>query len=739
MTNVATDKAIRQLARPAWPGRPLEDDAPGALETPIITQYLRIFWRWKHIIAAAIGVAFVIGVVVTLLTTRLYTATATIEIAREGDKVVKIQGVEAESNAADLEFYQTQYGLLRSRSLAEQVARELKLGENPQFFEMFGEKLDGDAAFDGTKKAVSQAVRDKRVREAARVLLDNLDVSPIRMSRLVEISFTSPEAPLSAKVTNAWAANFIEVNLDRRFQATSYARKFLEGRLEQLRQRLEESERALVRYASAQQIINLPGTGPAAGERSLVADDLSALNNELTVATAERIKAESRVRSKQQEGRGAVNEALNNPAINGLREKRAEVAADYARLMTQFEPGYPQAQALASQIRQLDASIEREESRVHASLDTAYRDALSRETELKTRVDTLKDSLLNLRRRSIQYNIYQRDVDTNRQLYDGLLQRYKEIGVAGGVGTNNISIVDSAITPEKPSRPRVLINLAIALALGAILGVGLALALEQIDETITDPEDIERSLRVALLGAVPKSGDRLPIEALADRKSPIVEAYLALQTNLEFATDHGVPRSISVTSTRPGEGKSTSAYAIALSLARAKKKVVLVDADMRSPSVHHQLGLANEQGLSNLLAGSDDIDAVIRQVGEMMPAVMTSGPLPPNAAELLTGPRLDLVLKALAEHFDHIVVDSPPVMGLADAPLIASRVEGTVFVVEAHGIRRRLVRMALDRLNDAHAHVLGAILTKFDARKAHFGYGYEYGYGYGEVRSAGSA
>jgi len=275
------------------------------------------------------------------------------------------------------------------------------------------------------------------------------------------------------------------------------------------------------------------------------------------------------------------------------------------------------------------------------------------------------------------------------------------------------------------------LNLAIAWAFGLALGVAAVFALEQIDETITDPADVERKLTIPLLGTIPKS-ESAPVDLLADRKSNLVEAYLALQTNLEFTTAHGFPRSLAVTSTRPSEGKSTSAYAVALTLARAKRRVLLIDGDMRNPSIHHLAQLPNHAGFSNLLAGSDDYESVTTHLPDQDFSVILSGPLPPNAAELLTGERLSAVLARLCEDFDVVIVDSPPVMGLADAPLIASRVEGTIFVVEAHGIRARLVRLALGRLANAHAHVLGAVLAKFESARAMYGYGYDYGYTYGQ-------
>ncbi len=709
--------------------RPLQAETTENERISIIRQYLRIALRWRYVILGAIVASALIGLVVTLLMTPRYTATTTVEIARESNRVTNFEGVNREANIADQEFYQTQYGLLKARSLAERVATELRLVNDPKFFELFNVGDDTNPAFNVVNGRYPANGRAERLRAAGDVLLKHVSVEPERLSRLVSVGFTSPDPALSAKVANAWADNFIRTNLERKVQATAYGREVLQRQLVQLKARLDQSQRQLVDYASRERIINLPGQGEGSAERPIVVDDLAALNAALSKVTAERIEAEARFR---QTGRaGASTSALVNPAINGLRQRRAELAADYQRMMTQFEPGYPAAQALRSQIRELDQSIAREEQRVTGSLDADYRQALQREQQLEARVDELKSQYIDIRRRSIQYNIYQQEVDSNRALYDGLLNRFKEIGVAGGVGVNNISVVDRADVPQKPSSPRMLLNLALALVAGTLIGAGLALALEQMDESIADPGEIERRLGLPLLGSVPKVSGATPREALLDRKSDLVDAYLAIHTNLRFTTEHGVPRSLSVTSTRPAEGKSTTALALATMLAREGRRVILVDGDMRSPSVHALGGVTHNLGLSNFLSGDNDIDRLTFQIDDLGISAMSAGPIPPNAAELLTGNRLSLLIEQLLERYDHIVIDSPPVMGIADAPLIGSRVECVVYAVESHGIRSTLVKTAIGRLLAANVHIVGSILTKFEQRKAHYGYGYDYGYGYG--------
>jgi capsular exopolysaccharide synthesis family protein len=692
-------------------------------DQPFLTQYFRMALRRKWYIIGAVAAAVLVSLVFTMLATPLYTAKTRIEIARSADRIVKVEEVQRESSSADLEFYQTQYGLLKSRSLAERVVRDLRLQDNRAFFEMFKAKLPANDPF-------SPRNRDARIRIAAFLLLNNVSINPTRGSSLVDVEFTSPDPALSAKVANSWSRSFIQSNLDRRFQATAYARQFLETRLAQLRQRLEESERLAVGYAANQGLITI-GIPSAQGtqtseQRSLIADKLARLNAELAAATAERVRAQSKVSADN--GTASI-EALASPALSGLRQRRSELTADYAKMIVQFEPAYPPAMALQSQIRRLDASIAGEEGRVGQTIRSAYRDSVEREQELSRKVEQLKAQFIVQQKRGIQYNIYQRDVDTTRQLYEALLQRYKEIGVAGGVGSNNVTIIDPAEVPGAPSSPNLMLNLLKALVLGSALGVGIALALEHVDEVISDPADISSTLGAPMLGTVPKT-DEDPQTALQDPKSSLTEAYLAIQTSLHFVTAHGMPTSLAVTSTGPAEGKSTTSAALARSIARSGKRVVLIDGDMRSPSVHSLFGLANTVGLSNILAGEDDFGQVICK--DVMPNlnVITAGPPPPNAAELLSTDRFSKAVQRLGEAYDQVIVDSPPVMGLADAPLIASSVEGTAYVIAAHGTRVSLIRMALQRMARSNAHLLGIVLTKFDSKQSSYGYGYDYGYGY---------
>ncbi len=366
-------------------------------------------------------------------------------------------------------------------------------------------------------------------------------------------------------------------------------------------------------------------------------------------------------------------------------------------------------------------------------MQETYRASREREHDLNTRVDQLKGGLLDLRRRSIQYNIYQRDVDTNRELYAALLQRYKEIGVAGGVGVNNISVVDTAEMPRKPSSPKIVLNMVLALLAGLGLGIAAAFGLEQIDEGIADPADVEENLNVPLLGTVPRTADGDPLEALRDRKSALAEAYLSLQTNLSFTTDHGIPQDPGGDQRQPRRGQDHDQLCAGpVARPRQPPRPSSSTAILRSPLDPHHVRReerARPQQLSVGRGGSRQADRADRFFGPSTSCRRDrSRRAPPNCSR---ANRLEQLIGKAAEQFDHVIIDAPPVMGLADSPLIASRVEGVVFVLEAHQTKRSTARVALARLNSANAQIIGVVLSKFDAKRAHYGYGYDYGYGYG--------
>lgn len=704
-----------------------QDDTGGVLSfSPLFLQYWQAVIRWRWVILGIIGASLAIGLISTLLMAPLYTARSQIEVSREKKNVTSVKGLESANEANDAEFYATQYALLKAQSLAQRVMGKLKLAENPRFFAAHGVDFEKIPVADtGRPRAMTP-----RQRTAMSLLLGNVAVSPIRTSRLIDISYTSRDPELSARIANAWPQEFIGATMDRGFASTADARKFLDERLNQLRQKLQESERAVVTYTTNEGIVTLSSerdsNGRTFAERTLASSELEALNKAYTDARSDRIAAESRNQAGAAE---SSPEVLSNPAIATLRARRAEAAAEYAKTLVQFEPGYPVARALKQQIDSLDSAIARETNRIGSSRRLAYTEAAQRERELFGKVEAMKKELSRQSQAAVQKNIFQREADTNRELYDSLLQRYKEIGVAGTVGASNMAIVDIADVPTGPSGPRMGLNLVVAFLIGASLAILAVIGLEQVDKGIRNPEDVRNFLKMPLLGNVPLT-EGSPLEELEDPKSHLSDAYFSIRSTLAFSTSHGLPKSVVVTSTQPGEGKSTTSVALAEVIGRTGKKVVLIDGDLRSPSIHKYVGIQNTEGLSNLLAGSD-IQSVVKSVGDRGLSVITAGPIPPSPAELLSSDRFGELIGQLLEVFDHIVIDGPPVLGMADAPSMARAVEGVVYVAEAERTSRRAILGSLQRLTSVGSHILGLIVTKIDYSKHSLGYGYGFDYGYG--------
>jgi capsular exopolysaccharide synthesis family protein len=701
----------------------------GAQDQPLLD--LAVYWRLalKHrfVILGCFFGALAVGAALTMLMTPIYTARTTLQIDREAARVFSSEETPREAMVQGEEFFQTQFGLLRSRSLAERVVENLGLASSDGALQTLGvEPLPASGS------AADQAARRRRA--ALAVVQGGLTVTPVRGSRLVAVGFDNPDPVVAARIANGFAENFIQSNLDRKFESSKYAREFLEERIAQTKDRLEAAERQLVAYAANQQIINItePGEGGAdsGSSQSLTSSNLVALNSALGEARAARVAAEERWRSARSANLMTLPEVLSNPSIQRLTEQRALLDAQYQQKLSIYQADYPEMVRLRAEIEEADTQIQTIATNIRSSIQSQYEIAANQERSLQAQVTGLTGDVLDLRDRSVQYNILQRELDTTRTLYEGLLQRYKEVSVTGGITTNNISIVDVATPPRAPSKPNLFINIALAALLGLGLGVVAALVIEALDETIATPDDAEKKLGIPVLGVVPLlDKGQTTAAALADIRSGFSEAYYSLRTALQFSTPDGAPSSFLVTSARPAEGKSTTAYAIALNLARVGRRVLLVDGDLRNPSMHRVVGVENERGMSNLLSGSANLESVVQRTRENNLFFIPCGPLPPNPAELWGGDRLRQFLADARNNFDHVVIDGPPVLGFADAPLLAAVVGGVLFVVETRGTRRGQARGALRRLQVGRAHLLGVVLTKFNAKSASYG-GYDYAYDY---------
>ena len=676
--------------------------------------------------SSASSSAFVtIGAVNTLMKTPLYTSTVRLQIDRNVTKVVE-GGNTSPLESADSEFMRTQYELLLGRSMAERVVSALKLGEDQEFLKprefSFRAALFG---FLSSKSASPSQGGAKINREGAAVgvVLGNRAVKPVAGSRLVDVSYTDPVPGRAQQVATGFAEAFINSNLDKRFQANAYAKVFLEDQLKQLKLRVEESQNALLAFGEKEQIV-------AVNEKSSIAEDnLAAANSTLGALASERIKNEALWKQVDSAKGIALQQLLSNSVIDGLRGRRNALETEYQEKLETFKPSYPAMVQISNKIAEIDRELATEVKTIKSSLKGSYETSLQQEEEMKRRIAMLKEDVLDLQKRSIQYNILKREADTNRSLYDGLLQRYKEVDIASGVGANNVFIADRAQVPGAPSSPNMSRALQLSLVFGLMAGLGAAYLLESLDDTVRTATDLERITGLTTLGIIPTHSNGSTIEAeFANPRSHISEACRSLCTALQFSTNTGLPKSLLVTSSGPSEGKSTTSLAIAKHFAAMGLKVLLVDADLRKPSMHSKLGLINANGLTNVLTGGAAPPEVMQTTGTPNLTFIATGPLPPNPAELLGSARMMSLLSVGGEVFDLIVIDTSPVMALADAPLLSSATAATIFVAGAGQVRTGLIRDALKRLQFARGSVIGSVITKFDA-KLEVGYGYGYGYG----------
>lgn len=697
--------------------------------------YWRILVKRRWLVLGILATGATAALLLTLFTTPIYRATAVLQIDREVQQVVQVEGMTQVQGGNDYDFYQTQYELLKSRALAERAADELNLADaealkqlkQMSWWNRVTTMLRPERRSGTAKSGIITTAAQRR--QAVAVVQRALEVEPIGNSALVRVHYDSPVPEFSARAANAIADGFIASGIERRFGASSYAKKYLEAQLSLVKSRLEASERQLVAYAQKENIVS------NAGGQSLVSQNLGDLNSALAAAQDQRIRAQARW-SQTQSAFGAALPAdmLANSIIRTLQEQRAELRGQYQEKLQVYKPDYPLMLQINGQLEEIDKQIARELSNIRASVKAEYDAAISQERMLMAQLGSLRSQTLDVDNRSIRYNILKREVDTNRQLYDGLLQRYKEVGVAGQLSGNNISIVDRAQAPRAPYKPSLMTNMALGLLVGLLLGVLVAFVLEFLDDTLKTPDDIEQRLKLAVLGIIPKLGPKQTLAQVRDDpRSGFSESYRSVRTALQFSTDQGVPRILLLTSPGEGEGKSTSALSLARKFTQLGKRVLLVEADLRNPSLRRTMHLQADVGLSSILAGAcSTSDATLATDDERLNVIL-AGPLPPNPAELLSGTRLISLLTSASEQFDLVIIDGPPVLGITDAPILANLADGTLLVVHSGKTRIVAAQAAIKRLVAARAHMIGALLTMYDVKGGGYGYASYHAYGYGHA------
>lgn len=704
---------------PVW-----DDDYEFVDDEPALD--LRAVWgalvRNRWVIVAILAIALLAGLAASMLTIPRYRSTASVQIDQRTAKVLGTEDEDTVASSADADRYlQTQVDVLKSKALAIRVAEDQRLFTRTEFLTALGIEPDATITPDRLRLAVLDALQG------------NLSVDLPRNSRIVTIGFASRSPGVSADIANAFVKEYIESSLQRRFDQSAYARDFLSKQLIQAKARLEQSELAANTYARQERLIDASdaaGTGPQANgtSRSITTADLVQLNQVYNQAQATRLQAQERWERARNTPLTSLPDVLSNQAVQELSRQRAELEASYRQERQRHKEDYPTVKQAQAGIQAIDQQIRGIATSILNSIRYTYETAANQERVLGQRIDQLKNATLSEQDRSVRLNILKREADTNRQLYDGLLQRFREVSAASGATNNNIAMIDRAEPAARPFAPRPAMNLALAGLAGLMLAFVIVFVRERFDDAIRDPSDMETKLHLPLVGILPRATSADPMAELLNPRSPLAEAAQALRTSLELSSLNGMPASVLLTSSRQGEGKSTTAVVIASTLAQAGRQVLLIDADLRKPSLHRYLDCGNTDGLSTLLAGQGHADAVVQATQTPGLSLVASGPLPPDPAQLLASPYLADLVAGWGKRYDRIIIDAPPVLGLADAPRLASIVKAVVFVVEADRAHRGGAKAALKRLADVRATLLGAILTKHNNGSDRDGYEY-YGYG----------
>jgi polysaccharide biosynthesis transport protein len=709
----------------------LQDDVEIENEKNVIN--LRELWsaiyRNRLWITVIIFASILLGTIATFLMTPKFTATSVIQIDQEPKKVLGTEQTDASASIQDAErFLKTQVGVLSSRSVAKAVAQELKLYANDKFLE------DMDA-LSSVRSAPGTSFADAKREKVIDVLQKHLVIDLPPDSRVVRLSYSTPDPVLSARIANSFAENFIRSNLQRKFDSTSYARDFLRSQLDEAQARLSEAERRAVQYASRTRIID-PGSGtdsngkPSAG-RTLMTATLVELSNSAAKATTNRIAAEQKARRLR--GAQLLNQpdVLSNNAIQQLLQERAEQSAILQDELQRRREGHPSVQQTKARISELNRQISVIAQSISQSARTDYEIAAANERALDNRVNDLKQKTFEEQNQSIELSIFRREADTFRQQYEYLLRRFNELNAEAGVQANNIVLIDKASNPTRPSSPNFLLNILLSLLGGLGLSALFVFAKQNIFNSVLTREDLAKATNLPVLGVMPKMPANADlVEIVSDPKSPLSEACSSLRSVLSLALSHGFPYSMAFVSSGPSEGKSTTCYALAVALTRAGRRVLVLDLDLRRPNQHNLMGVANDSGMSEILSGNKSASEVIIHNVRPNLSFIPAGPIPPNPTELLEPGQLTSFVDDMRESYDVVLIDSAPMLGLADAVVVSSAVEGTLYLVQSGGNSASVIAEGIRRLRHAKVRIFGVALTKFDAKQFGYGSSVDGSYGY---------
>jgi polysaccharide biosynthesis transport protein len=724
--------AVPEVQQPGWTSH-----APHlGSDVTTVGDYWRILIKRKWTVVTTLILMVVLVTIFSLRMTKLYRAAGRIALTNETAGVFKDTPGSNGNDESEISSIETQVKIIQSESLALQVAHKLQLERRPEF--------------GGQKTAAGMNITDSRnlntANESAYIgfLRGSLEVETIPNTRMIEIRYINPDPKFSAAVVNAYINAYVEQNIKTKFDSTMQAADWLSKQLADLQIKVESSQQKLVEYERAHEIV---GTDE---KKNVVMTKLDQVNSELTIAENDRIQKQALYTYAKSGNAEMLAAVVQNPLAQKLREQEADLKSQHAQLSAQFGPQYPKVIEINNRMQQVEKLIDAEVQKSVGRLQTDFLASQKREEMLRAAFEKQKQEANTLSQDSIQYSILKRDADSNRNIYEGLLQKLKEAGIEAGLRSSNIRIVDYARAPGGPYKPDVPRNMWLAVLIGLTGGIALAFAVEAMDNTVRTVEQAESISQVPSLGMIPlataaseqtaygrkflNKGSNKPSTAAlslndpvahARPKSQIAETYRAVRTSILLSSMGRPPKTILVTSALPQEGKSVTSVNTAIVLAQQGSRVLIIDADLRRPTIHKHLRVPVVGGLSRVLTGTADIEKAIVPWPKLPQLhVLPAGPHPPHPAELLSSQAMRDLLEKLKDRYDHILIDTPPVLSVTDAVLLSVQVDSVLLVLRSGRTTKMALRRACDLLFQVGARLTGVIVNGVDLRSPDYYYYY---------------
>lgn len=716
-----------------------------------LRDYFRTLIKRRYIFFTFFAVAFVFILLWTFSTTPLYMATTKVLIEKSGAGDIPVSNFYY--MPYDPDYYETQYQLIKSTSVARRVVKMLSLEKTYESY--FADKNQGfniisnilkwfkhifslflhiggvnesqNGTLNNNPGSEELSIKADRI---ARVISGSIRVEPLKDSRLVNISYMSTDPELAADVVNSVAKAYMDEILEMKMSSSSYAIQWLTKKADEERINLEKSEKALQAYMRDQDIVTLEN------RLAIVPEKLSEVATKIAMAETKRKEMES-LYNKVRELRNDLAKADTIPAIGSdptvqsLREQIMKSEQKIMDMSKKYGKKHPAMQTALGDLKVLKQKKEEEIKRVIATIKNEYELARANEENFRKLTSQTKDEMLSLNEKFIQYEALKRENETNRQLFDAIIKKIKEQGITQDIQTVDVWVVEKAGIPGSPAKPNKPLYILLGLGLSLIGSIGLAFFVEYLDNTIKSPDDTEAKLGIPVLGTIQLFRDEGAVEKviLEKPKSVIVEGYKALRTAILLSTSDKPPKNILITSVEPAEGKTATALNLAMTIAQSEYSVLLVDADLRKSVIHKQLGLDNSKGLSTVLAGASDDDIIFKGPIDNL-HIIPSGPIPPNPSELLGSKKMIELVKMMNEKFDIIIWDSAPLFAVSDSHILSNIVDGTIIIARAGRTTYEAVRKGLKILYDIKSHVLGIVINAVDARKSGYYYNKYYNYSY---------